>query len=255
MACTYPVHLRASLSCQLRLLVRNRYFFYFQQRKRSRGKEAVKAEEKSAPMASIQCIIIAEICKLWAYKNLFACTCAKQRWEFTFQKWELSLQGCDYAKPCFNHWIFFKQNVVVQYWFLVLDSSLLPRAALKNNCLINWVYPVHRASCMCLRWRARLKPLGSRGSFHWLSDIAMRRRDRCWEWGLLRVTQNQAELGQKIWSRSAQRLRKRLWQLWLLVSSQWLLQRFCLVHKWKWDFFLLVAPSSIGWTFRSHVLT
>lgn len=38
-----------------------------------------QAEEKSACMTSIQCIIIAENCKLWTYQDQFVCTCAKQK--------------------------------------------------------------------------------------------------------------------------------------------------------------------------------
>lgn len=41
--------------------------------------KGTQAEEKSACMASIQCVIIVEIHKLWTYQNLFVYTCTKQK--------------------------------------------------------------------------------------------------------------------------------------------------------------------------------
>lgn len=93
--------------------------------------------------------------------------CKTERREFAFQKWELSLQGYDYAKTCFNHWIFQEESGCAR-WVSYFGQQIFSRAAFKNKCLINRVYPEHRALCMCLHWRGWLKALSSHGWFHWL---------------------------------------------------------------------------------------
>lgn len=93
--------------------------------------------------------------------------CKTERRKFAFQKWELTLQGYDYAKTCFNHWIFQEERGCAR-WVSYFGQQIFSGAALKNKSLINRVYPEHRALCMCLHWRARLKPLSSHGWFHWL---------------------------------------------------------------------------------------
>lgn len=80
-------------------------------------------------MASIQCIIIVEICKIWTH--LFVCTCAKQK--------ERNLLFRSENCPCRATIIqkhvlttgFFKRKVVVQYEFLILDSKVFPEQHLK----------------------------------------------------------------------------------------------------------------------------
>lgn len=91
-----------------------------------------KAEEKNPTcMASIQCIIIVEICKLWTYQNLFVCTCAKQKeGNLLFRSENCPCRAMIMQKHVLTTG-FFKKKVVVQDEFLILDSKFFPEQHLK----------------------------------------------------------------------------------------------------------------------------
>lgn len=179
--------------------------------------------------------------------------CKTERREFAFRS-----ENCPCRATIMQKYVlttgFFKQKVVVQYYFLILDSKLLSRATFKNNCLINCGSTQYIGHCACVCAEELSSNLWTRvGGFIDCIGIVMWLSDHCYEWGLLHLTQKQWEPGHKIWSKSAQGLWKWLWQLWLLVFSQWLPHRFCLLHKSEYAF----SPSSysVGWSFESHNLT
>lgn len=81
--------------------------------------KGTQAEEKSACMASIQCIIIVEIRKLWAYQNLFVCTCAKQKEGNLLFRSENCPCRATIMQKRFNHWIFQAESgcaILVSYF-------------------------------------------------------------------------------------------------------------------------------------------